>query len=135
MDDRRFDLLTRSLAGATNRRDFMRRLLRVAGLTGGVVALSTRETDAARRGFSGPKLPESQPQPGACNPNTGPCSVNADCCSGFCEQGLDSGNTCETCNGTICGEMICVNLQADPLNCGSCGHWCEQGTNCNGGQC
>jgi hypothetical protein len=138
MENRRFDLLTRSLAGATNRRDFLRRLIGVAGVTGGVIALSAQETDAARRGYSGPKFPPTQqpePEPEPCTIASSPCTANSQCCTGFCEQDIGSEGTCQTCDWTICADFVCVNLNQDPWNCGSCGHLCAQDESCNNGNC
>ena len=135
MDHRDFDQLARSIATATNRRDFMRRLFGVAGVTGGIMALSTQKADAARRGFSGPKLPQPPVDPDPCGIVESPCSANSQCCTNFCEQDLGGGGTCQICDATICGDFICTDLQWDPFNCGSCGNLCGPGASCNNGNC
>lgn len=59
MDDRRFDALTRRLGQNGSRRSLLRSLIGLGGLaaTGAVL----RDTEAARRGFSGPSLFKSSP--------------------------------------------------------------------------
>ena len=43
--------------------------------------------------------------------------------------------------GQVCGaglnkcDATCVNIQTDPLNCGSCGYQCSPGEPCTGGSC
>ncbi|TXG86767.1 MAG: twin-arginine translocation signal domain-containing protein [Thermomicrobiales bacterium] len=135
MDDRRFDQFTRSIAGATSRRGFLGRLLGVAGATGALVALAPGDANAARRGYSGPKFPKPTPDPDPCQGLTGPCTANAQCCQGFCEQGLGSGGTCQLCDATICGDFVCTDLLWDPFNCGSCGYICGSGRSCDNGTC
>jgi hypothetical protein len=59
MDDRRFDALTKRI-GITSRRSFLGGLAGIAGvLVGG--HLATNETEAARRGYSGPPIPTPAP--------------------------------------------------------------------------
>jgi hypothetical protein len=55
------------------------------------------------------------------------CGVEADSGGGPCAADASTlfGLTC--CSGTT------VNLENDPLNCGSCGHRCEAGEMCLGG--
>jgi hypothetical protein len=124
MDDCRFDQLTRSIANATNRREFLRRLLGVGGAAVGALALRSRQTEAARRGFSGP-----------CRPAGTFCAANAQCCTNFCMANLGPGGTCAICDARICGDFVCADLQWDPRNCGSCGNVCGAGTTCNMGTC
>jgi hypothetical protein len=133
MDDRRFDQMTRSLVGATNRRDFMRRLLGVAGASGVAVVLGGRGAEAARRGYSGPSTPPTLPGP--CRDLGTYCVANAQCCDGFCVPNIGPGGTCGICDATICGDFSCVDLKWDPRNCGSCGHECGSGATCNEGVC
>lgn len=54
MDERRFDAWTRALGGTTSRRRVLRGAL---ALFGAAVGPSTVEVDAARRGTSGPSVP------------------------------------------------------------------------------
>ena len=58
---------------------------------------------------------------------TGQCSGNSICQSGACQ----SCGSLTACNGS------CVNLQSDPINCGSCGDaTCfSNGMGCSAGQC
>lgn len=133
MDDRRFDQMTRVFGGATSRRDFVRRLLEVAGAGGVAVALSGRGVEAARRGFSGPPIPTAQPEP--CRAEGTYCVANVQCCTNFCVPNVGPGGTCGICDATICGDFSCVDLKWDPQNCGSCGHVCGSGTTCNAGVC
>lgn len=100
MDNRHFDELTRALAAAHNRRAVVRGLL---GLGAGVLAgaVSVSGTDAARRGFSGPKLPTPAP-----------------CTDGLC------GDSCESCaEGQACFENQCFSRCSQPsldCSCGDC---------------
>jgi hypothetical protein len=45
-----------------------------------------------------------------------------------------TGDCCPTGMAT-CGGPLCIDLQADPLNCGGCGHVCPSGQSCQGGAC
>jgi hypothetical protein len=80
MDDRRFDSFTKSVANRSNRRRLLTGML---GLSAGaiVAAIATDSTEAARRGFAGPKLPTP---PSMCNGVGDPCPDASDCCSGCC---------------------------------------------------
>lgn len=72
MDDRRFDSLVQSLAGIRNRRGILKGLLGVsAGF--GAARVAAGETDAARRGFSGPTFPTPTPEP--CVDGTAECVI------------------------------------------------------------
>lgn len=109
MDDRRFDALARALAGRRNRRSALKGAfgLGIGAMTGMVLH---GRTDAARRGYSGPRWPWEDIQPGPCEPYCSPgmCGVPNGCggmcgCSGsdVCIQGacapvcVQSG--CEVC--------------------------------------
>ena len=48
--------------------------------------------------------------------------------------GGDGGTGGTACEGTICG-MLCVDLDTDDANCGSCGTLCAGMTTCVGGVC
>jgi hypothetical protein len=96
MDDRKFDTLTRQ-AGAGNRRGFLKVLLGLGG-TAVISAALLGDTDAARRGFSGPSLPSPTPTPPppSCTPDSpNYCGVSGTCCpegqdctpSGCCASG------------------------------------------------
>jgi hypothetical protein len=46
-----------------------------------------------------------------------------------------STTTSGTCtSGTVCSKT-CVDLARDPLNCGTCGHFCPAGFTCESGNC
>jgi hypothetical protein len=51
-------------------------------------------------------------------------------------EGYHDG-TCAPCpaDETLCGDACGVNLQTDPLNCGTCGNACLMGASCQGGTC
>jgi len=51
--------------------------------------------------------------------------------------GTGGGGACTPACGMArnCCTDHCVNLQNDPLNCGTCGKQCGAGTYCTGGQC
>ena len=59
MDDRRFDLLVKSIGRSTSRRTLLRGMLGIAATAAGVTALRQDETDAARRGFFWPNLSDT----------------------------------------------------------------------------
>lgn len=113
MDDRRFDALARSLASASNRRQVLKGLLGLGGVTAaGAIAPGA---DAARRPAPTPKPPSCPGQQtwqnGACTcpPNTtgcGPdcCPAGAQCCDNAC------------CYGLCYGEELC---------CPSSQEWCD----------
>jgi len=69
------------------------------------------------------------------------CKVGESCSAGTCSSGTGTGTqggppggsgTCA--GGTMCG-LLCVNLQVDPSNCGSCDTECADGTACFDGRC
>jgi hypothetical protein len=109
MDDRRFDAFTRRLGSHSSRRSILKGLLGVGGIaaTGAVIH---GQTEAARRGFSGPSFPfPSPPTPSptpVCIPDGGPCTgaTVGDCCSnnGCC---IDIGQTVGICLGV---NEVCV---------------------------
>ena len=45
-----------------------------------------------------------------------------------------TGDCCPSGRAT-CGGTDCIDLQADPLNCGACGNVCPSGQPCQGGAC
>ncbi|NOY89787.1 MAG: hypothetical protein GXP55_01165 [Deltaproteobacteria bacterium] len=83
---------------------------------------------------------------GACVPGTEACSSDASCtppetcAERFPLDGMycaddGAGPICPSPTQTDCGTPIgCVDLQTDPLNCGSCGIDCGSGT-CDAGAC
>ena len=96
MDDRRFDALTRRLGTLSSRRSALKGLVGLGGIltTGAVIH---GQTDAARRGFSGPSFfPTPTPTP-ACAPFGELCSFEnpGACCSRTCaETGGPIGPIC-----------------------------------------
>lgn len=183
MDDRRFDLLVKSIAASTSRRRLLHGLLGVAATAAGVTGLRGERANAARRGFSGPTFPTPLPTPSptptplpcganqtrcgtacvdtmidpancggcgvacgpggscqagsctACYPESSGCNQGADCCSGFCMQYGASGSYCETCAFTLCSGFDCRNTDMDDDNCGGCGAACAPGLHCWNGTC
>jgi hypothetical protein len=132
MDDRRFDALVKTLAREANRRSALKGLL---GLAAGALAGATalRGGDAARRGYSGPKLfptPTPQPTPPlGCAEGSSPCG--SECCPN--DSSMCCGSTC--CFGACYGNNQCC---ASPhVFCGLSSTCCEIGALCcdNGGEC
>jgi hypothetical protein len=134
MDDRRFDALVRSLASGASRRAVLKGML---GLGGAAVASAAGLPDhahAARRGFTGPRIPTP------CVPNCDGTTCGSNGCGGTCscDQGLlcifDAGlcgRICPPCNsGCFCDEdyHVCMSNQSQ----GDCsGNFdCPAGTFC-----
>ena len=65
----------------------------------------------------------------ACQKQFGVCSSGATCQNGVCVN----QPACPV-GSTLCGSQ-CMNLQTDPLNCGTCGKACSASTTCSGGAC
>jgi hypothetical protein len=151
MDDRRFDALTRALGQGGSRRALLKGLL---GL-GGVAAAGTvlRDTDAARRGSSGPQTPAPQPstppQPTApaptpaattvprCPGNQTPCGADCCCPAGNTKCGSDCcpDGQAECCDGACCygtcyGEELCC-----PPGSRACDGVCYPGGCCTDDDC
>jgi hypothetical protein len=121
MDGRRFDILTKTLATGVSRRAALRTL--VGGVPCGVLAvLGVREGSAQ-----------------TCREAGRPCSKNANCCSGVCDTTNPDPfkrNRCVCPPGTASCRGLCVNLQNDEANCGTCGKACGSGSTClSGGGC
>lgn len=99
MDDRRFDSIARSLASGTNRRQILKGLL---GLGAGsiVATVTVTETDAARRGYSGPSTPNGPeyetkvcPRPSCC----AMCPTDFSVLNQFAICVLRTSQTCAEC--------------------------------------
>lgn len=86
MDDRKFDSIARQLGAGSTRRSVLKGLLGIGGIAATGVILQN-QTEAARRGFSGPTLPvlpSPTPTP-SCLPDGDECTGDpSDCCSGTC---------------------------------------------------
>ena len=136
MDDRRFDALTRALGQGGSRRALLKGLLGLGGVTAAGAVL--HDTEAARRGFSGPALPTGTvpptqpPAPTAtvvrpCPSNQVPCGT--DCCADG--VAICCGNEC--CYGTCYGDGRCCQY---PLEfCSVSGECCPDGWTCGGRGC
>jgi hypothetical protein len=88
---------------------------------------------------------------GACTTSSVvPCSTGSYCASGSCTNQIANGGTCQSNNqctsgncssSTCCAagktgcEGLCVSLNNDSANCGSCGRKCATGSSCTGSSC
>jgi hypothetical protein len=84
MDDNRFDSIARQLGSGSSRRAVLKGLLGIGGVA--AVGLTVHgQTDAARRGFTGPFGPTPVPTP-TCAPDGAPCNLSnpGACCSQCC---------------------------------------------------
>ena len=139
MDASRFDNLARLIGAGITRRTT---LLLLAGL--GVIDRGLSESAAARsrRGCRTPCVECESCRRGRCHTTT---SGNKHCSRGRCRARADGtrcsgGGTCQNgrcrCSSglTRCGG-VCVDLQTDPRNCGSCGTRCQFFEACSAGMC
>lgn len=112
MDDRRFDTFTRTLADVTSRRILFKSMLAAVGSA----ALSSVRPGGVA----------------ACSPVGTACTKRtaADCCSGFCVNGV-----CGCPKGTVDCGGACVDTRSDARNCGACGQACPAGQTCQNGAC
>lgn len=134
MDEQRFDELVKGIVSGSNRRQFLRRTLGLgAGAT--VAALALKETEAARRGFSGPKSPAvtSTPAPDLCagvdcDP-PGPCYLRGTCSpiSGTCVYTMKECGVCMVCGGSGECEPVVCDSPPDP-RCYASPGFCDAGT-------
>jgi hypothetical protein len=99
VDERGFDNLVRSLAVGASRRSVVRTLIGALAVIGGGAAV--RETEAARRGFSGPAVPTLPIDPFPCRPSCNGQTCGSDGCGGTC-----------TCPGG--GNCICLTTSGIP---------------------
>lgn len=84
MDDRRFDTIARQLGAGSSRRSVFKGLLGIGGVAAVGMAMHG-QTEAARRGFSGPFAPTPVPTP-TCAPDGDLCELAHPerCCSQCC---------------------------------------------------
>lgn len=61
------------------------------------------------------------------------CALGTVCRMGTCVPGCNEGHACGI--GNTCCEGQCVDLQADGMNCGTCGRACDSGGACCAGMC
>lgn len=86
MNDRRFDTMSKRLGSGVSRRTVLKAMLGIGALST-TAALVQDQTEAARRGFSGPKFPwDVTPTPPVCFPDGEFCFLwePDSCCSGIC---------------------------------------------------
>jgi hypothetical protein len=120
MESDRFAALTRTLAHAASRRSALKGFLGLGMAAIGAASL-TPGAGAARRGFSGPKLP---------TPDTCSCPPNHVCVGGVCFQ-LCIECPCGTCS-VIPGGGPNLCVEGFYATEGSCVGKCEAGYGCNG---
>jgi len=65
---------------------------------------------------------------GGCADLGGGCGFSAQCCSGWCNNGV-----CDSCGMVVCNDQ-CVDTSSDNNNCGNCNNMCI-GTTCQNGSC
>jgi hypothetical protein len=141
--DNSFDELTRALAGATSRREALRRL---GGFVGGALLASVGlDGGWARAGAGDPCKAACR----RCSPRT------RDQCISVCRACPGTTSLCGPCGAVVCcsGGRVCYNgrcvcppgltdcggycadLRNDPYNCGGCGRACSGGEVCDNGAC
>ena len=98
MDDQRFDALTKRIGSGMSRRALFKGFRGLGGAAA-TVAVVQDQTDAARRGFAGPKLPTPTPPP--CDPVGTACQGDSTCCTGLC-GGVFPGDICCIASGQSC---------------------------------
>ena len=111
MDDRRFDALTRVLGRGGSRRALIKGLLGLVGVTAAGAVL--HDTEAARRGQSGPATAVPQPTvpPQATVPPPRPSATTAPRCPGV--QTPCGAGCCCPAGTTKCGADCCPDGQAE----------------------
>jgi hypothetical protein len=128
MDGFDFDTLARAVGSLTTRR------LALAALLGGAFGrLGLAETAAKRKsGRCKPKCSECQRcDLGRCRKNNQGKKV---CKKSKC-QPKATGTPCPAFSGGLCQNGTCVNVKADPANCGRLGNACDPAAVCQNGVC
>jgi hypothetical protein len=125
MDSRRFDELTRVLASGYDRRAVVRGILGLGtGALGGVVM--TGGAEAARRGFSGPKLPTAPPcTDGLCGDPRESCAEGLVCFESECFIPCAQGTLACPCGDCVIMEGAGLQLCAAVI-----GGFCENSAAC-----
>lgn len=143
MDDRRFDSLARSLADGPSRRTLLKSMLGIAGAAIAGSAMTSNDAQAARRGFSGPKVPTpcvpncagSQCGSDGCGGTCGDCHSSSTCFQGICYGACDPvASPC--CSACECDpiNLICVTPESMGASCSAArcpaGWYCDQSNIC-----
>ena len=133
MEERRFDDLTRRLAGATSRRRVLKALAlgaatSVAGTLGGGVAAKGNGNGSANGNSGAAHFCAAVFPPG---PERGTCVSDAAHGTGlYYECHGSTANVCQSATGPSCPDFT-----SDANNCGSCGNTCDGGAPCLDGSC
>ena len=110
MDEARFDALTRAFSRRIDRRRVLQGFFGIGGasLAG---ALRAEPGEAARRGYSGPKLPKPN-EPGLCSAGVDTCLGGSSCNSGtaLCIPGYDTPNL----------SFCVIGMSVTHGHCGAC---------------
>jgi hypothetical protein len=110
MDDQRFDGIAKLIGRAGSRRSVLKALVGLGGL-----AVVHRDAEAARRGYSGPPVPEPPKPP---DENCPGFACNDVCC----ERPCDSWGNCCPAGNIVCDGECCPRQQTE----------CCLGVCCNG---
>ena len=117
MDNWRFDRLTKRLARPRTRRQMLKGLLGLGAVSAGAELASNR-TDAARRGFSGPRFPTHAADPGEVVTPPPPTLTPNQCVQmgyrGTCASQHSCEVTCDPFVGT------CLNISGPGVGCCLC---------------
>ncbi len=124
MDHQRFDELTRALASGRNRRSVLRGMLGLGGALAGAAAVTS--ADAARRGFSGPKLPTPPPcDGGLCGDPCDSCGMNEACFESQCFARCAPATLACPCGNCVVMEGAGLEICASVI-----GGFCENSAAC-----
>lgn len=129
MDRSRFDAFTRLLAQDVSRRTALRTLLGLGGVAGASAVL--HDTEAARRGYSGPPIP---PRATAIPTATALSGCRAICLGECCDGDCTLDGKCCAAGNTVCGYECCPNGTAECCGDHCCYGDCIDGACCAHGQ-